>query len=123
MPRRAKRPCSKPGCGRLADGRYCDRHPNDDRKQADRRRGSSTKRGYGYRWQKYREQYLKEHPLCVMDCEAEGRVTASTTVDHIIPHKGDQELFWDPDNHHAGCKTCHDRKTATQDGGFGRIKG
>ena len=24
MPKRPKRPCSYPGCGRLTDGRYCD---------------------------------------------------------------------------------------------------
>ena len=83
MPKRAKRPCSKPGCGRLASGRYCERHLNADRKEYDARRGGSTKRGYGYRWQKYRKQFLKEHPLCEIYCEAEGRVTASTSTDGV----------------------------------------
>ena len=35
-------------------------------------------------------------------------------VDHIIPHKGNLELFWDEDNLQALCKPCHDRKTAKE---------
>ena len=35
----------------------------------------------------------------------------SPTVDHIIPHRGDPELFWDRSNWQALCKNCHDRKT------------
>lgn len=68
---------------------------------------SSTARGYDYRWQQYRKRYLLEHPLCVM-CEATGRVEASTIVDHVVPHRGDKQLFWDPTNHQALCKGCHD---------------
>ncbi|MDG3727048.1 HNH endonuclease, partial [Pseudomonas aeruginosa] len=26
---------------------------------------TSTERGYDYRWQQAREQYLRDHPLCV----------------------------------------------------------
>jgi len=29
-------------------------------------------------------------------------------VDHIVPHRGDQELFRDPANWQALCKLCHD---------------
>lgn len=41
-------------------------------------------------------------------------------VDHIIPHKGDQSLFWDQMNWESLCARCHGLKTATEDGGFGR---
>jgi hypothetical protein len=34
------------------------------------------------------------HPLCRM-CEAEGKITVATIVDHVIPHKGDRVLFND----------------------------
>jgi 5-methylcytosine-specific restriction protein A len=27
---------------------------------------TSTQRGYGYKWQKAREGFLRSHPLCVM---------------------------------------------------------
>jgi 5-methylcytosine-specific restriction endonuclease McrA len=68
---------------------------------------TSAQRGYGYRWQKARAAYLAEHPLCVY-CEREGKVTAATVVDHKIPHRGDQELFWDEKNWQSLCKPCHD---------------
>ncbi len=44
----------------------------------------------------------------------------ATVVDHIRPHKGNQELFWDVTNWGALCKRCHDIKTVKEDGGFGR---
>jgi 5-methylcytosine-specific restriction endonuclease McrA len=40
-------------------------------------------------------------------------------VDHIVPHKGDQTLFWDRANWRPMAKACHDSKTAREDGGFG----
>jgi len=79
---------------------------------------NSTQRGYGYRWQKAREGYLAKHPLCV-ECEREGKVVVATDLDHIIPHRGDQVLFWRESNWMALCKPCHSKKTATEDGGFG----
>lgn len=85
---------------------------------AEQVRGTSAQRGYGSRWQKARRTYLDRNPLCV-HCTAEGKTVVATVVDHIIPHKNDQALFWDTANWQALCKACHDRKTATEDGGFG----
>ena len=78
-------------------------------------KGSSSDRGYGWAWQKARRAYLAEHPLCVM-CNAVKRVTAANVVDHIIPHRGNQELFWDEANWQALCKTHHDTDKAEQEG-------
>ena len=84
----------------------------------DRARGSASSRGYNVRWRKARETYLIRHPLCV-DCVAEGRPSAATVVDHIIPHKGDSGLFWDSVNNWAPrCVRHHNAKTAREDGGF-----
>lgn len=69
---------------------------------------TSTQRGYGYKWQQARAQFLREHPLCVM-CQAVGRVEAATVVDHITPHRGDQSLFWRRSNWQALCATHHSR--------------
>lgn len=59
--------------------------------------------------------------MCV-HCRAVGKRTAANVVDHIIPHRGDQDKFWDYDNWQALCKTCHDIKTAKEDGGFGNVR-
>lgn len=68
---------------------------------------TTAERGYGAKWQRYRAAYLSKHPLCVM-CEQQGMVRAASVVDHITPHRGDQRLFWEPGNHQALCKACHD---------------
>jgi 5-methylcytosine-specific restriction protein A len=83
------------------------------------RRPTAVVRGYDRRWQAARLSYLADHPLCVV-CLGGGRTEAATVVDHIVPHRGDVGLFWDRANWQPLCKRCHDRKTATEDGGFGR---
>lgn len=69
---------------------------------------TSTQRGYGYKWQRAREQFLRENPLCVV-CTAQGIVTVATVVDHITPHRGDQSLFWRRSNWQSLCSTHHSR--------------
>lgn len=86
---------------------------------ADARRGSARERGYTAQWERERKRFLTRHPLCA-ECERNGRFTPATVVDHIRPHKGDMKLFWDVSNWQPLCRPCHDRKTATEDGGFGR---
>ncbi|MGE8338123.1 HNH endonuclease [Pseudomonas laurylsulfatiphila] len=68
---------------------------------------TSTQRGYGYKWQKARERYLRDHPLCVY-CARQGLTAAAGVVDHKVPHRGDQSLFWDESNWQSLCKPCHD---------------
>lgn len=67
---------------------------------------TSAQRGYGYKWQQARAQFLREHPLCVM-CQAAGQVEAATVVDHITPHRGDQSLFWRRSNWAPLCAHHH----------------
>lgn len=68
---------------------------------------TSSQRGYDYRWQKARAQFLLDNPLCVY-CARIGRTTAASVVDHIIPHRGDRDLFWDQSNWQQLCRPCHD---------------
>ncbi|MBM4072831.1 MAG: HNH endonuclease [Planctomycetes bacterium] len=75
-------------------------------------RESSSSRGYGWQWRKASKLFLLAHPLCA-DCESNGQVVAAQVVDHIIPHRGDQVLFWDEGNWQPLCKTCHNRKSAS----------
>lgn len=117
----APRPCRHPGCRQLTSDGQCDAHRKQAQREQDQRRGSAASRGYDSKWKIARAYYLRKHPLCVgQECKADHRVTPATVVDHIIPHKGDKQLFWDSDNWQPLCKPCHDAKTAREDGGFGR---
>lgn len=116
MPAASPKPCTYPGCGALVrDGTSrCSKHKHIERRQVDAKRGSSSERGYGSRWQTARAAFLKRHPDCAR-CPS-----PATVVDHVVPHKGDKDLFWDRANWQPLCKRCHDAKTAREDGGFGR---
>lgn len=84
-------------------------------------KNNANNRGYNYKWQQYRVKYLRDNPLCV-ECQKLGKITAASVIDHITPHKlfdaiesKDQQriekarqLFWNPNNHQALCKPCHD---------------
>lgn len=77
---------------------------------------TTNQRGYTYRWQKEREQFLRENPLCCY-CYREGRIAAASVVDHKIPHQGDDLLFWDRSNRQPLCKKCHDSTKAREERG------
>lgn len=69
-------------------------------------RPSAAARGYGSRWEKARKRHLRREPLC-RPCRKAGRTTAANTVDHIIPHRGNEALMWDESNWQSMCPTCH----------------
>ncbi len=77
--------------------------------QARKQRMPNRDRLYGRRWKKAAAAYLLEHPLCV-ECEREGRLTPATVVDHVIPHRGDPEKFWDG-AWQSLCEAHHNAKT------------
>lgn len=104
------RPCQHIGCLTLTLNTYCDLHINDKKEH----RKNSNQRGYTYKWQKARESYLSHHPFCV-ECEKNGLKTLATDVDHIVPHRGDQKLFWDKSNWQPLCHSCHSKKTQKED--------
>lgn len=110
MPMKPKKPCKHPGCPELTAWDYCEEHVKLH--MADRI--SADGRGYDSRWRKARKHFLKAHPLCEK-CKEHGRFVKAVVVDHIIPHRGDEGLFWDESNWQALCKKCHDSKTMTED--------
>jgi len=71
---------------------------------------------YNYRWQKERKHFLANNPLCVY-CMKQAKITTATVVDHIVPHKGDDNLFWDANNWQPLCKTCHDSVKQSEERG------
>lgn len=122
MALRPKTLCCWAGCGKTIDqGRYCDKHQavyeaNENRRKAIRNVDHSKM--YTWNWRKYSQNYIKAHPLCRI-CLEDGKIIPATEVDHITPHKGDKDLFWQEDNHQPLCKPCHSRKTVLEDGGLG----
>lgn len=73
------------------------------------------------RWRIERMHFLAEHPLCECD-ECQGgklRITPADTVNHSIPHRGNEVIFWDRSKWEAMAHACHSRHTAAKDGGFG----
>lgn len=121
MPYKPFKPCAHPGCARLVPPTemYCERHkalhpkPRYDCKY-NHERASAHARGYTKQWQSARRGYLAANPLCV-ECLKEGRYERATVVDHIIPHRGNMDRFWDRDNWQSLCKRHHDVKTKTID--------
>lgn len=134
MSYRFNRPCKRSICGNVTRNQsgYCDKcmnsHPHltknnsqsinqsmdtrnvDTRTQATnttrRTRPNANARGYGHKWRKAREQYLKENPLCIFHSKR-GQYVPATVVDHIKPHKGDMKLFWRRSNWQPLCHSCH----------------
>lgn len=76
-------------------------------------RPSSAARGYDATWQRARLMWLRANPLCAM-CGM-----SASCVDHIVPLAAGGERL-DDSNFQSLCTSCHSRKTACEDGGFGR---
>lgn len=69
------------------------------------------------RWINERAWFLRNNPLCVF-CKHDGIATGADVVDHITPHKGNLDLFWDQKNwqplcnhHHNSTKQAMERNT------------
>ncbi len=69
-------------------------------------------------WRKASAAWLQQYPFCVL-CLARGQINERSgsdrcdtqrtlVVDHITPHRGDMNLFWDQDNWQTLCRLCHD---------------
>lgn len=115
------RVCSQPGCATVTRLGKCWKHIYAGRQAYDRQRGTSTERGYGVRWGRYRKWFLEQWPLCGdrpsgdptgdSECLHQRLPVPATVVDHIIPVTGpDDPTFFKPEAHQALCSHCHDVK-------------
>ncbi len=77
-----------------------------DRGRVDRLRPGARQRGYDNRWEKAANQYRWRNPDCI-GCAAIGIKRKATVVDHVVPHKGDQVLFWGMYNWQPVCDWHH----------------
>ena len=112
MPRKAKRPCSFPGCPNLCEDLYCEKHAQageQERLERQRKynryeRDKAVVKKYDGRYRKLRNLYIAQHPLCE-ECLKHGRRTPAEEVHHIKPVKwGGEHSF---DNFMALCQACH----------------
>lgn len=115
VPKALLKPCCAPRCPNLIQRgrRFCDAHA-----KADRAKRTIKQRGmYAPNWSAISRAYRQAHPLCET-CLERGRTVASQCVDHEVAlARGGAD---DSSNYRALCASCHARKTALHDGGFGR---
>jgi 5-methylcytosine-specific restriction endonuclease McrA len=76
----------------------------------DRRRTQPWRAWYGSaRWRALSWAVRLEAAFtCARCARVEGR-KGQTVADHIVPHRGDEALFWDRANLQCLCKPCHDQ--------------
>lgn len=65
-------------------------------------------------WRNLRKQQFNRDPLCAM-CQAQNITTLATVADHVKPHKGDINIFYDSDNLQSLCKLHHDSSKQRQE--------
>ncbi|RYF29358.1 MAG: HNH endonuclease [Comamonadaceae bacterium] len=96
--------------------RYSRAEPRDSRQGA-------RQRGYTAAWDRARAGFLRLHPHCA-ECAREGLIARATVVDHIIPHRGEQRLFWSQDNWQSLCTSHHssDKQMKEKRGYSSRIR-
>lgn len=115
MPYALDKPCRWTGCPALVKSGvgYCPEHKRETRKQSDRQRDQSNRHVYATaRWKRLRKMVLGRDPTCPCG-------DGTTVADHIVPmSRGGQP--YDLDNVQGMCDRCHNRKTAREDGGYGR---
>jgi 5-methylcytosine-specific restriction enzyme A len=113
--------CSVPRCGVVVRKGRCPQHAQLQQQREDRFKTGPT-RYDTMRWRRLRAAMLAEQPLCVR-CAQIGRVTVAGVVDHIRPHRGDEDLMYDTafldgrapsSNLQPLCATCHGLKTAAE---------
>lgn len=118
--------CAHPGCYRIvpAGQRYCAVHASDGERKDGPFRGTKRWESASYnglyrtaRWRRMRREFLAGNPRCAM-CGGAAKV-----VDHIIPHRGDEALFWDEGNWQPLCMSCHSAKTLRENGYFKKNSG
>lgn len=66
-------------------------------------------------WTRRREALLAAEPLCRM-CLAGEVVEPATVADHVVPHRGDPDLFWHGELQPL-CASCHSRHKQREERG------
>lgn len=112
--------CKKCGCGRTAipGKNYCNKHSQlegTQQKKVFTKRGKSSEWHNLYNtqeWKRRSKAFLARYPTCFI-CGKPAKI-----ADHIQPHRGDLNLFYDESNLQPMCWSCHSRKTFAENNYF-----
>lgn len=113
----SRRPCRVNQCPHM---RPCPLHPEPvyAYQQRAAERPSAAVRGYGAQWQHRRKTFLMVNPFCVECGKPAVHADHSPRSRRELIAAGvsdpDQDQYLEP-----RCHSCHSRRTAQQDGGFG----
>jgi 5-methylcytosine-specific restriction endonuclease McrA len=104
-PRRALTLCAQGGCRTLVSSGRCARHE----------RAGSYERGYDAAWRRVRADFLAAFPRCVGYGPRQGKCDGrATEADHVVAVRDAPHLRLHWSNLRPYCKSCHSRRTATE---------
>jgi 5-methylcytosine-specific restriction protein A len=106
--------CREAGCKALIEKPgYCDKHKRDFNKSKSKPFENAKRINADFyktiKWRIITKKHLAAQNFCIC-CGSNEYLT----VDHIIPPRGDSDLFFDVDNLETLCVNCHRRKTARE---------
>jgi 5-methylcytosine-specific restriction protein A len=99
--------CNHPGCNCLIvpPERYCSKHQRERPQPFETAKRFNELLYNTTRWRKLRTKILKEQTHC-SKCGLSNSET-KLEVHHVIPPRGNEELFFDENNLVAVCPLCH----------------
>jgi 5-methylcytosine-specific restriction protein A len=111
-----KKICNFPGCNNLIEQseRYCSLHKKEPAPAFSSAIRFNEELYHTTQWRKLRTKILKEQPYC-FKCGISGS-ESKLEVHHIIPPRGNEELFFDESNLVSVCPVCHKILTAKEIG-------
>jgi len=130
MANRPKRPCRFPRCNKLTVAKhgYCREHKKQVDQSYEKQRERPTTIYFTKRWQNLRKIVLNNQPFCADpygDHKRYGQIgVPATEVDHVDgnPDNNFYERGHPQNNLQGLCKQCHSRKTALEQGRWGKEK-
>lgn len=105
--------CKRMGCLSPAVHRgYCDTHSNSMKTttMVAEQRSDGQEMYRSALWKRLRKSTMMKYPLCVR-CLSYGLTRKTEHIDHVIPHRGNSQLFTDTSNLQGLCHSCHSYKT------------
>ncbi|HEV2522708.1 MAG TPA: HNH endonuclease signature motif containing protein [Candidatus Acidoferrales bacterium] len=129
---RTARTCAEPGCGlaNVRGTRFCEKHQAENyetRKAHDRNKNEPWRAWYGWAiWERTKTHFRATYPERALLCQhIENGVQCkefASEIDHIIPHRGNRDLFLGGVNYsnlQGLCHAHHSQKTAKEVGWAG----